>query len=255
MSLPAELETALADFSTVSPRLVALDFDGVCAPIVATPGDARMLPAVREALTLLQGMDGVRVALVSGRSLDDLRAVAKPDDDLLLVGSHGAETAAGDAEPEPLLDEAEQELLARVRREVADVVASHEGTHLEDKPAGVVLHTRRASRDQARAATETLLEQVPWPSGVHLRKGKEVVELSVLSADKGEALLRLKDLTGCRAVLYVGDDVTDEDAFGLLDQNAHDVAIKVGPGQTAARHRIGAPEDLPAVLLALAPVR
>ncbi len=87
---------------------------------------------------------------------------------------------------------------------------------------------------------------------MQLRKGNEVVELSVLSADKGEALLRLKDLTGCRAVLYVGDDVTDEDAFGVLDQDAHDVAIKVGSAETAARYRIGAPDDLPAVLLALA---
>lgn len=252
MSLPAQLAAALDGFSGVSPRLVALDFDGVCAPIVDEPSAARMLPAVREALTLLQGIDDVRVALVSGRSLDDLRAVAEPDDDLLLVGSHGAETAAGDAEPEPLLDQAERELLARVRREVAEVVASHDGTQLEDKPAGVVLHTRRAPRDQARAATDALLERDPWPSGVQLRKGNEVVELSVLSADKGEALLRLKDLTGCRAVLYVGDDVTDEDAFGVLDQDAHDVAIKVGSAETAARYRIGAPDDLPAVLLALA---
>ena len=250
MSIPAELAAALAGFAQVSPRLVALDFDGVCAPIVDEPSAARMLPEVRAALQALRADDDVRVALVSGRALDDLRAVADPEDDVLLVGSHGAETAAGDAEPAALLDEEGRRLLAEVRRQVSEVAARHEGVHVEEKPAGVVLHTRQAPRPAARAAEEALLEEVPWPSGVHVRKGKEVVELSVLSADKGRALLRLRDLTGCVAVLYVGDDVTDEDAFAVLDDDAHDVSIKVGPGGTAARHRIGAPEELAGVLAA-----
>ena len=252
MSLPAELAAALAGFVQVRPRLVALDFDGVCASIVEEPSQARMLPEVRAALEPLRLDDDVRVALVSGRALDDLRTVADPEDDVLLVGSHGAETAAGGQEPAALLDDPERELLEEVRRQVVEVAARHEGTHVEDKPAGVVLHTRRAPRDQARAAEDALLQEVPWPSGVRVRKGKEVVELSVLSADKGQALLRLKELTGCRSVLYVGDDVTDEDAFAVLDDDAHDVSVKVGPGGTVARHRVGSPADVPAVLAAAA---
>lgn len=242
------LAAALARFVQTSPRLVALDFDGVCAPIVDVPAQARMLPGVRAALHRLVAQDGVRVALVSGRALDDLRAVAEPEDDVVLVGSHGAETDGADG---PLLGEAERALLQQLRQDVAEVSARHEGTSVEDKPAGVALHTRRAPREQAAAAELEMRAAAPWPSGVHVRHGKEVIELSVLAADKGRALLRLRDITGCAAVLYVGDDVTDEDAFAVLDDDEGDVTVKVGSGETVARHRVGAPEELPAVLLAL----
>ena len=80
--------------------------------------------------------------------------------------------------------------------------------------------------------------------------GKDVVEMSVLRASKGEALTALRDELGAPVVLYAGDDVTDEHAFEALHDD--DVTIKVGDGTTVARYRVDGPDELVAALAALA---
>src|SRR3954465_15508212 len=118
--------------------------------------------------------------------------------------------------------------------------AGPRGGVLDAKPAGVVLHTRTAADDVAAAATErarALLEQIP---GVHLSDGKRVLETSVISADKGQGIELLRAFSGAGAVLFAGDDVTDENAFRVL--RGQDVGIKVGPGATAARYRVDSPQ-------------
>jgi hypothetical protein len=81
------------------PVLLAFDFDGVLAPIVDEPSAARALDGTADLLAALAEGDGVHVALVSGRALADLRAVAAvpADSPLLLVGSHGAEFSSDGA--------------------------------------------------------------------------------------------------------------------------------------------------------------
>ncbi len=74
----------------------------------------------------------------------------------------------------------------------------------------------------------------------------------VVGADKGTAVQALRARTGAAAVLYAGDDVTDEDALAVLDAAAGDVGVKVGPGATAAGHRVGSPEQVTAMLARLA---
>jgi trehalose-phosphatase len=83
---------------------------------------------------------------------------------------------------------------------------------------------------------------------VHLTLGKEVVELSVLDTGKGAALRRMRAATHADVVLYAGDDTTDERAFAVLDDDAGDVTVKIGPGDTLARHRVGGPEDVVVIL-------
>ena len=70
----------------------------------------------------------------------------------------------------------------------------------------------------------------------------------MVTADKGSALQGLRARTGAAAVLYAGDDVTDEDAFAVLDAGAGDVGVKVGPGPTVAAGWVGSPEDVTALL-------
>ncbi|SDQ62415.1 trehalose-phosphatase [Quadrisphaera sp. DSM 44207] len=243
-ALDPSLLTALEAFAARSPVLVALDFDGVLAPIVAQPGDARPLPASAAAVAGLAAADGVTVALVSGRSLESLRAVADPPPSAVLVASHGAEVAGAVLE----LSAEQEALLAQVVEGLGAVVAAHEGTALERKPAGAVLHTRRASPDVAAEATAAALTGPATLPGVRAMRGKEVVELSVVDADKGSAVAALRSRLGVDAALFAGDDVTDEDAFAVLDTAAGDVPVKVGPGETAAPYRVPDPEAV-AVLL------
>jgi trehalose-6-phosphatase len=80
-----------------------------------------------------------------------------------------------------------------------------------------------------------------------------VIELAVVDADKGTAVDHLRDVVGADAVLFVGDDVTDEDAFGVL--RASDIGIKVGPGRTLARYRLAGTDETADLLSSLAGLR
>lgn len=244
-----DLDAALRRFAGRRPVLVALDFDGVLAPIVEVPSAARALPESATAVEHLDRRDGVTVALVSGRALDDLRAIARPPEGAVLVASHGAELAGA---PPP---DVPRDVLDRVVAELEAVVSAHPGTTLERKPASAVLHTRQAERGVAEHATSAALDAVGGIDGAHVLRGKEVVEVSVVRADKGSALLALARQLGSQAVLYIGDDVTDEHAFRALagrPGGEDDVTVKVGPGETAAAHRVGDPAEVAALLRWLA---
>jgi trehalose-phosphatase len=264
------LAQALAVFADRPEILVALDFDGVLAPIVSDPDAAYPLPGAAEAMHRLASGDGVHLALVSGRTLADLRRRAGPPPTALLVGSHGAQFAGPPGMqdqtvgplPEdvvPGMDEQARTLLTRVTGALDGISARHPGTFVERKPAGAVLHTRQAPRSAARRATEEALSgPSTWP-GVHLTRGKEVVDLSVVDATKGAALTALRARVGLAprsgGVLYVGDDVTDERAFAVLDDDRGDVTVKVGEGTTIARHRVDSPAEVAALLTRLADLR
>jgi trehalose-phosphatase len=260
--LPARLVEALRVLAARPDVLLALDFDGCLAPIVPDPDDARPLPEAREALHRLVQAPGTTVALVSGRSLDALRRLAAPPPRALLVGSHGAEyagaTASDDADGDGP-DGPARHLLRRVIDAVARIVEEHPGTTMETKPTAAVLHTRRADRPEAEAATAAALAGPATWGGVHAMRGKEVVELSVTDVTKGTALRRLRAVAGLVAggggVLYAGDDVTDERAFAVLDDDAGDITVKVGNGDTAARHRVADPQAVAVLLQELAALR
>ena len=234
-----QLLSALHELLGRRPVLLALDFDGVLAPLVDEPLAARALPGTLALLTELAACDGVYVALVSGRALADLRMVGQvpADSDLLLVGSHGAEVDGVAIELEPVA----AQRLAVLHSAFDAIAAEHPGVHVETKPAGVVLHTRRATRGAAATATQAALTATAGP-GRQVTRGKEVVEVSVVEAGKGLAVERLRESLDVLGVLYVGDDVTDENAFAVL--GPADVGIKVGEGATVAAHRL---PDPPAV--------
>jgi trehalose-phosphatase len=259
----AALADALARFAARDRVLVALDFDGTLAPIVDDPDTAAALPPALDAVRELTGLPGTSVAVVSGRSLGRLRAVLGPAGSVALIGSHGAEVRVpagadpGDAGTVDGLEADEKELLDRLRDAVAAIVEAYPGTTLEEKPAAAVLHTRRADRATALAATgAALLGPARW-DGVHTLTGKEVVELAVTDVTKGGAVRRLRAGLGLDdgGVLYAGDDTTDELAFAALDDDAGDVTVKVGAGPTAARHQVAGPDALADLLGDLAELR
>jgi trehalose-phosphatase len=107
---------------------------------------------------------------------------------------------------------------------------------LELKPTGFAFHYRNADQAAADAAVAELLATVQELNELHIRHGKKVIELSVVNMNKGQALLRLRRTLEATAVIFLGDDLTDEDVFTMLGPG--DLGIKVGEGPTAAAHRV-----------------
>lgn len=247
--LPGALAAAVTRFAALPAVVVASDFDGVLAPLVDDPMSSRPLPGTMAALTELAGIPGTAVALVSGRGLHTLAQLAgvAPDSPIALFGSHGAECSlpgVGAA-----LTPRQRAALEEVGVALERVVATHPPARLERKPMATVLHTRGidpAVAARAEAAAVAAGRKVP---GVEIMHGKDVVELAVARADKGSAVLGLAAATGAAAILYLGDDLTDETVFTRLGPG--DVGIKVGSGESAAAYRLGGPEVVPALLAAV----
>jgi trehalose 6-phosphate phosphatase len=242
--LPADLDAALAELSARRPLLVASDYDGVLAPLVGNPSAAVPLPGVAEALARVAAVDGVTVALVSGRGVADLRTTSGLSGPYRWVGSHGAEFDG------PLTGElaGRRDALAEL---LAPVVAGTPGALLEVKPASVAVHVRQvADREAAAALLDDVDARTRVDSSLTLKPGKEVLEVAVTEADKGTALRRLVGELHPAGSIYLGDDLTDEDGFRALGPD--DMPVKVGNGPTEARYRVADPAGALALLHRLA---
>ena len=246
--LPQPVTAALESIAAAPRLLVATDFDGVLAPFVLDPLDARPQAGTIASLTELAAAEDTWTAVVSGRGLATLEQLTGlTGSDVTRIGSHGAESSTG-----TVLPEGTAAAVAALRERVEHAVADREPRiRLEHKPTAVVLHTRGLPPEVLPAAEAIAHEAAV--DGVTLLTGKGVHELSVLRADKGTALRALADTLAVDATLYLGDDVTDEHVFTLLGPG--DLGIKVGPGETAARLRVDDCTLVPEVLAALSSLR
>lgn len=212
--------------------LIASDYDGTLSPIVHDPAKAFPEPEMIVALKALAAMPQTHVSIISGRSLRDLATLTGSPTNVHLVGSHGSEFEAGFADQ---LEPAVVELLDRVTTEVQAIVDDTPGTQLERKPASIAFHYRQMTDDPS-AVIDAILSGPGKIEGVHIQAGKKVIEFSVISTDKGVALERIRSRVGATVCVYIGDDLTDEDAFKTM--TGPDVSIKVGDEETAAHFRV-----------------
>ncbi|MBN9613140.1 MAG: hypothetical protein J0H64_06710, partial [Actinobacteria bacterium] len=149
--------------------------------------------------------------------------------------------------------EEEAERIAALKRRLARVFGQDPEVHIEGKPLGVAIHTRRV-RDELRS-DEILdaADRFGRQAGFEPREGKRVREFAIRHSDKGAAIREIRSLLPSAPVLFLGDDTTDEDIFGALQVD--DLGIKVGPGETAATERVPDPSSVAALLARLAELR
>ncbi|MFP5488438.1 MAG: trehalose-phosphatase [Acidimicrobiia bacterium] len=227
--------------------LVGFDVDGVLAPIVEHATEARLTPGVHDSLARLA--EQTEIAILSGRSLGDLEHLFGFPDGVHVIGSHGLEIRGDDGvalDPDEQYTFDQLELLGRKA-----VEAAGDGAWLEYKPASVVVHTRAADPSLAEPALDAVGRLAGLVDGGQVKPGHHVVELLARSASKGEALLALAHRLGRSPLVFLGDDVTDEDAFALMGDD-DDVSVRVGPGRTLAKYRLAGPGDVAELLAHLA---
>jgi len=248
------LDDALAALASVPRLLVALDFDGTLAPEVDDPEKARALPEAHAAVLRLLELPDTRVALISGRALASLERVSDLPDTALLIGSHGIEIRLDSPDIQVTLDDAERGRVGVLKTVLDGVADALDEVWLEEKPAGFALHTRLATERDSRVAHLVALSETQAEiEGLKIRAGKNVLEFAVRSTTKGEAVEHLRRYTDADAVMFAGDDVTDEDAFAAL--GAGDLSLKSGAGETVAHHRVPGPLEVAAALARLADLR
>lgn len=231
---------AIARLAASDRLLVALDFDGTLSPLEDEPMDARMLPAARDAVDALVATPDTIVAFVSGRSLVDLRVIAEHDDTslVLLAGSHGAEFwIAGEGVASHGEEEGDVALRDALRTHAEDATAHLDGVWIEPKTFGFGVHTRRAT-PEAAAEANRIVDDIVAAEAPHWRRrtGHNIVEFAFRHEGKDSAIAELRERVGATAVLFAGDDVTDEDALASL--GGDDLGVRVGDGATAAAVRV-----------------
>ncbi|WP_051063427.1 trehalose-phosphatase [Ilumatobacter nonamiensis] len=241
---PVELARLVAALER--PLLLALDCDGVLAPLTDHADDSILTSGLGPDLARLADVDGVTVAILSGRSLDGL-AQFEFDAAIQVWGSYGAEQR-GVAQPELTAEESERlDVLDELVSEAARRAGT--GAWVERKPTSVVVHVREADRDLSDAALDWARTEQGRLVGHAVHEGSNVLELMTRPADKGTGLDALRKEIDPASSVYVGDDVPDEDAFARLGPG--DVAIKIGPGDTLAGHRLADPDAMRSMIRAL----
>jgi trehalose-phosphatase len=229
-------------------RLVLFfDYDGTLTPIVRRPEDATLSDGMRALLRELA--THVTVGIVSGRDLDDVRAMVALDE-LYYAGSHGFDVR-GPGELRMQHEEARDRLPELDAAEVALRVqlGSLKGVRVERKGFAVAVHYREADEADVGAVEAAVDGVIDRHNGLRKKGGKKIFELQPdVPWDKGRAvrwLLEQLELTGPDVLpVYVGDDETDEDAFEILSGDG--VGIRVGsPDEpTRADYHLGDPHEL-----------
>ncbi len=244
-----ELAERLGHLARVPILLVACDYDGTLAPLTDHPMEARPDRDAAAALRSLAELANTHVTLISGRSLRDLATLSRFPEEIRLVGSHGSEFDLGFA---AAMAPESAKLRRRLLAEVGPL-AERYGAIIEEKPAGLTFHFRTMDDADAEAARQELVRGPASWDGVHVRNGHDIIELSVIQTNKGRALESIRHRVGASAVVYIGDDMTDEDAFKSL--RGPDVGIKVGAARTAAPFRVADPARVAQVLALLSQLR
>lgn len=192
--------------------LCAFDFDGTLAPIVKEPARACLPAAVLRRLIVLA--EHARVAIITGRSVEDVGARLDflPD---FIVGNHGIEGIPDWENRAEYYRQLCHDWERHLTMALKDRAMFDPGIWVEHKTYTLSVHYR-LTRDRTKAQAELLRLFATLMPAAHIVAGKCVFNLLPPDApDKGTALARLCEASDARSALYVGDDVTDEDVFGL----------------------------------------
>lgn len=245
-----DLPSRLGELGRTPVLLVSSDFDGTLSPIAPEPALAKPDREAIVALHALSKLPQTHVAVISGRALQDLASLSGLSEEVHLVGSHGSEFDPGFARS---LDPKLVDLRDRIKDELLVVAGSGNGFRVEEKPASVAFHYRLADDHAAERAVDAILSGCGQIPGVHIKRGKKLIELSVVPTDKGMALAAIRHRVGATAAIFIGDDESDEDAFAVLC--GPDVSVKVGGGSTKALYRVADSVEAARILATLAELR
>lgn len=233
---------------------VFLDYDGTLTPIVSRPDQARLSDTMRKTLERLAHL--CTIAIISGRDLGDVRSRVGIKD-IFYAGSHGFDIAGPGREHLQYEQGTEYlSLLDKAEQELRDGLSTVDGCLIERKRFSIAVHYRQVEASSVWQLKEGVADILRRHTQLRLSKGKKVYELQPnIDWDKGKALrwlLKALELNRREVIpLYIGDDVTDEDAFAAIHDDGIGILVSEHGGQTEARYRLKDPDEVQRFLDAL----
>lgn len=212
-----------------------LDVDGTILEIAATPEAVQVPPLAVPAIAAASARLGGAVALVSGRSIADLDRLFSPLR-LPAAGSHGAQRRTAEG---VVIERHDAAQLEPARELLARFVEAHAGLLLEDKRDALALHYRLAPALEPAARRVVAEAAAAVGPAFHVQEGKMVLEIKARATSKGRAIeqfMEERPFAG-RQPVFVGDDLTDEDGFAVVNRlGGHSIAVGVARETLARWH-------------------
>lgn len=225
--------------------LLCLDFDGTLAPLMEDPAQVQLTPQMQRVLWLLAAREDVALVIISSRDRADLQTrVAIPG--VVFAGNHGMEISG----PGCLFVEPNAASRCASLQTLSENLVRHlqhiPGVVVEDKGLMLTIHYGQAPADQWESVQRTLCSDLfGLQRNFHLSMREKAFEIRPgVAWNKGSAVAWIRDHFGKpgATMIYVGDDITDEEAFGALPD---DITIKVGdPVETAAQFYVDGPLEV-----------
>jgi trehalose 6-phosphate phosphatase len=227
----------------LSATAVLLDIDGTLLDLMPTPREVWVPPGLAKTLNRLHRRTGGALALVSGRSLNDIDLIFAPDQ-FPAVGGHGAEMRI-EAEAEAVAAHAPP-LDKELKRRLAAIAKLSPGILLEDKGYSLALHYRLAPHAEKAIYAAVSLIRADLPDApIEVLPGKQVCEIKHSGFTKASGVRELMShppFKG-RKPFFIGDDVTDESVFAIMP-DLDGIAFSVGRRARGVAGHFDAPSDV-----------
>ncbi len=231
--------------------LIFLDFDGTLAPIAETPAKAMLPQKTKVLLRQLSKNPKVKLAFISGRTAKDVKNKIGLKN-AIYSGNHGLEIDGPRIKFKPVVSPRFRKIIEKIKDNLAAEASSFKGVLIEDKGISLSLHYRLAEKKDIPKIKTIFHEAVIAPlveNKIKIKFGKRVLEvMPPVDWDKGKIVLWLlaRQVFASKDIpvlpIYIGDDVTDEDAFKAL--NKRGLTILVGkPKESCAQFYLKNPNE------------
>jgi trehalose-phosphatase len=230
-----------------APRsLLMLDYDGTLAPFHDDRFEATPYPGVEDRLAILSGLSRVRLVLITGRSARDLRDLLPSTVRLEIWGCHGRERLNADGSYElAALDPLQQDAMRGVGQQLFSLGFAEA---LEMKPSSLAIHWRGLepeAKERLRSLTHSVFEHLAPASGLQLLPFDGGLEVRSTERTKGTAVRQILGQEPATIPLaYLGDDLTDEDAFAEVGNRGASILVRPVVRESSARYWLRPPQEL-----------
>lgn len=228
--------------------LLCTDFDGTLVTFTGVPSQTKLPEETRELLGRLAGLDGLHLAIISGRGFQELTDLV-PLSNATLAGNHGLKIRfASGSTYEPDIAEEIHQTISRLNEVVRENFAGKEGIIIENKGFGLALHYRQfeGNQEEVKNRFRKIWSQHEIPD-LELIKGAKLLEVRPSTWNKGNAVQLLQEKWEEVPTIYIGDDTTDEDAFAVLREQEFGFPVLVSQVEdedSLAQYRLSNPQEV-----------